>query len=336
MKVGAGSREELLVSTRSALPGPASALVAGVWLWAGPAAACEPVRIAEGDLAALPAPWREALVELAAATGREGRPWSCPGGTVAIVVDGPNGGRLSVTDAAGRTVTREVDGPEDGGPGGEALLARPLAAEPAAPAAGPVVAAPSAPVPGPPRAPAQPDQGLNAPPAQPRLLLDAIVGPRVSGPGAAMWVSGALRGSFPIDRWSAGLWARFDQVVVPMDDAPPDLAMSAFSVGAAVGRELYRGSFELRASLEPSIATVMMEAKHEREPDHPEGSRIAFRMGANLQAAFPLGDVLRAAVALDGDVAPAGFDGLAPIDARLPPVPVYTAGLSLGIGARIP
>ena len=70
MKVGAGSREELLVSTRSALPGPASALVAGVWLWAGPAAACEPVRIAEGDLAALPAPWREALVELAAATGR--------------------------------------------------------------------------------------------------------------------------------------------------------------------------------------------------------------------------------------------------------------------------
>src|SRR5580693_5176738 len=45
----------------------------------GPALAdeCAPVRVG-GDPTSLLAPWRQALDALVAATGREGRPWSCP------------------------------------------------------------------------------------------------------------------------------------------------------------------------------------------------------------------------------------------------------------------
>jgi hypothetical protein len=284
----------------------------------GRSGSCEPVRAAS-DSANVRAPWRAALEALVRATAREGLPWSCPGGSVALAPDASGGAELTIIDANGRTVSRRVAEPDEVVPTGEALLAS-LLVEESAPR-------PSLPPEPPPR-------------ADPRVLLEALIGPRASGPGAMAWGSGQGRVLVPFGPWSLSFWGRYDVHLAGPSGDWTNLGTSAVSAGLGAGRQILVGPLVLRATIDPSLSVVLMEAGYENLP-HPEGAKVALRLGAALSAIFPLASVFRGVVSLDGEFAPAGvMHGLGNIDTRdqppeLPPVPVYTAGLLLGIEAIV-
>jgi hypothetical protein len=285
---------------------------------------CEAVRVI-GDRAALPAPWRDVIDALVQATATPGLPWSCPGGTVQLALES-TGAVLTVTDTRGSSASRRVPSPAELVPTGEALLAAP--ADDRAP---PVVVPP----PEPPRPEAT--RVALAPPAprEPRLLVQVLLGARTSGPGLTGWGTGQIRGVLPLEAWSIGFWARYDLPLAGPPSAPDGFQMNGVSAGFAVGRRLVDGPFEVRVSLDPSMAIVMMESGAEEDPDHPEGAKIAFRLGTLLSGSFRFNSTFRGVIALDGEFAPAGISGLRKIQSTLPAVPVYSAGLMFGVEAMI-
>jgi hypothetical protein len=302
-------------------------LSAGVGLAVAPdvygrAGSCQPVRIV-GKLTSLDRRWRDALDALARATAQEGLPWSCPGGSITLTPEATGGAVITVTDARGQAVSRRVAGPDELVPTGEALLASPLE-ESAPPARDEAPPAPVAP----------------ALPADPRAQIQVLIGPRASGPGAIAWGSALGRVQLPLGPWSLGFWTRYDLHLAGPSGPWMYFRTSAFSAALSVGRRIVSQPFELRATLDPSIAVVIMEAGSEDVP-HPQGAKPALRLGTSLSGLFPINGVLRGVVSLDGEFAPAGLGGgLRNIDTvdqppQLPPVPVYTAGLLLGIEASI-
>jgi hypothetical protein len=153
------------------------------------------------------------------------------------------------------------------------------------------------------------------------------------------WGSAHLTVDLPIGPWSVGFWARYDLHLAGPSGPWDDFRTSSVSAAVAVGREIISHPFELRATLAPSVAVVMMEAGDENMP-HPEGAKAALRLCASLRALFPIAGVFRGVVALDGEFAPAAITGLHNIDTtnqppQLPSVPAYTAGLLLGAEATL-
>jgi hypothetical protein len=233
---------------------------------------------------------------------------------------------LTVTDAKGRAVSRRLTGPDEVVPTGEALLASLIVEESASPP--------------PPPTELPPHALPSTAPADPRAQLHALIGPRVSGPGAMAWGSGQLRVLVPFGAWSLSFWTRYDVHLAGPSGDWTNLGASAVSAGLGAGRQIFSRPFELRATVDPSLAVVLMESGFENLP-HPEGAKVAFRLGTGLSAVFPIAGMFRGVVALDGEFAPAGVNGgIRNIDTRdqppqLPPVPVYTAGLLLGIEASL-
>ena len=309
----------------------AAALASMITLAAAPTVhartgSCAPVRILS-NLSKLNAPWRAALEGLVSTTGREGLPWSCSGGTIELVPEA-SGATLTVVSTKGWAVSRHVSRPDEVAPTGEALLALPLE-EPPAPASPP------------------PGAGLSphaAPvgPVEPRAQLQLLLGPRASGPGAMAWGSGLLRVQLPFGPWSAGVWARYDLRLAGPSGEWVNFSASSVSAGLSAGRKIVSGSFELRVSVDPSVALVIMTGGggDENDDEAPRtGVKPVFRLGTTLSGLFPLAGAFRGVIALDGEFAPAGITGLRNIDTHnppeLPPVPVYTAGFLLGVEASL-
>lgn len=290
--------------------------------------ACAPVSIASE----VAGPWRAALEALARATAQEGLPWSCPGGSVELVPDPAGGAELTIRDGRGRAITRKVAAPDEVVPTGEALLAVPLdEGQPVAPPPPPEVGEP------PPPPPVFPPARIG--PADARAQIQLLIGPRVSGPDAIAWGSALGRLQLPLGPWFLGFWVRYDAHLAGPRGHWEHFETSAVSGALSVGRRVVSGPFELRVTLDPSIAVVMMESGHEDEP-HPEGAKPAFRLGTSVLGLFPISGAFRGVVGLDGEFAPAGIGGFRNIDThnnppQLPPVPVYTAGLLLGVEASI-
>jgi hypothetical protein len=292
---------------------------------------CAPVRPGT-DPSTLPLPWRSAYQALIASTSVEGLPWSCPGGTVELALPSNKGPfLLSVTDAKGRKTTRPLANPGEVGPTGKALLAAPQIATPG-PSDEPVIVSPPAPPPTVVAPPPQKEAPGAAPPTEPRLVIAITGGPRMSGPDATVWMSGGLRGVIPLGPWSLGLWTRFDLPVAMERVISPYFSMSSVSVGLSGGRTFTLGSFAIDALLAPSAAVVSMELAPDENVKHPEGARVAFRLGAELGASARITDWLRARIAVDGEVTPADA---ALIADGFPHPPRYMLGLSLGLEAVI-
>jgi hypothetical protein len=226
---------------------------------------------------------------------------------------------------------RRVPVPDELVPTGEALLAVPPTNEPGAapPHAEPVAPADAAPPSAPPSTP-----GPASTPSEPRVRIEALLGTRVSGPGATGWGTGELRALFPISEWELGFWARYDLVLAGPRGAPQGFSADAVTGGFVLGRRLVRGPFELHVSLDPALTIVRMEAGEENAP-HPEGDRVTFRIGAMATGSFRLANMFRGVISMDAEFAPAGFVGVRRIQATLPPVPTFSAGLLLGVEAAI-
>ena len=290
---------------------------------------CVPVQ-AGSDPSTLPEAWRAAFEALIASTARDGLPWSCPGGSVELALTTATGaGALTVTDAKGRKTTRPVASPADVGPTGKALLAAPRMEAPVAVVEAPATAPSAAPIA--PAAP-RPEAPRATAPAEPRLVLSVTVGPRVSGPDTTAWMSGTLHGAIPIGAWSLGLWTRFDLPVALERPISLYFSMSSVSVGVSGGRSFSVGSFSLDARLAPSVAVVSMENARDENVPHPEGARVALRIGAEAGATARVNDGLRARIAFDGEVTPAKA---ALIADGFPQAPRYMLGVSLGLEAVI-
>jgi hypothetical protein len=314
---------------RGFLPSLAAAVALG--LLAAPAAAtCAAVKEGRG-VASLPEPWRQAIAALVARSGIEGRPWSCTGGEVDLTLhDG--GATLSVTDAEGHSVTREVSVPEEIVPLGEALLSRPLVIEPPAEPS----PAPAAPAQAPAAAPAQPDAPplASAPLADPRVLLSALVAPRYAGRADLIWGGVIAAVTVPIGAWGVGAWGRYDGISARVDEHAARLR--EFVVGASGSRSFMFRNFELRTSLAPSVAIVTKPG----ERGGPDETHVDGRIGAEVRGVIPFTPLLRGVVALDAEIAPGEFGGDDAHHSKdmMPPpnsFPSYTLGLGVGLEVAI-
>jgi hypothetical protein len=305
-------------------------LAAAVMLLQGaPASAgpCAPAQIAS-DAGALPEAWRSALARLVEATAVPGRPWSCNGARLALEVDAAGrAGRLLVTMEDWPRLERDIPAPDELVPIGEAMLARPLSR----PAPPPVAAPPPEPA-APPPEPTAPRSEPAAPrPAGERLTLGALAGPRYSGHVNALWVGGTLRAMLPLDRWTVGVWGRYETAVLALQPTPADYHLLSGSVGLSAGYRLLDGPLQLTASIEPSLAVIAFDGGAD-ESHEVEGARGDPRVGARLQGAWPVGDRWRLLFALDGEIAPLALGSARhrTIDPALPPIPSFTLGASLG------
>ncbi|MDI1479228.1 hypothetical protein [Polyangium sp. y55x31] len=274
---------------------------------AAPPPPCTPARPG-ANVSAQPEAWRRAVEELVEATGAPGQPWSCVGGEVDLVVRA-DAAQVTVVDADGHAVTREVVSPDEVGPLGEALLAKPLPPSPEAPPA-----------------PQKEPQ-----PQAPRVLLGALVGPRYAGPAHRIWGGATLSAAVPFQSWGGGVWLRQDGFSMPFVEGLPQTA--ELCIGATAFRSFTVGSVELRPALRPSLAvvtSVVPETDLEGDKKFDQDTRVYFRLGLEAQVVVPISGAFRALIAVDGEVAPSGR-----VWASVP-FPGYTLGLGVGIEAAIP
>jgi len=301
-----------------------------------PAHACDALQIvSETSETPLPDAWARELDALVAATAREGRPWSCPGGRASLILD-PAGERatLIVEDRAARRRTRNVASPEDVVPMGEALLA--VAEAPSASL--PVEPSPTSTAQADSRAPPMGTHlgsDMAAPSRDPRFLVRGAVASRYVGATNALWGGAVVRGIISFGPWSVGIWTRYDLPAKPFSTVPPNFSMSEVCVGASMGRRLVSGPLEIGVAIDPSVAVVSMSGGQGGE--NAEGGMVDARLGLRVHAALPFGDTWRGIFELDGELAPAALGGSKRrrIDEALPPAPSYTAGLGVGLEAAI-
>ena len=276
---------------------------------------CRPARVGPG-VDAQPDAWRQAVTALIQASASEGQPWSCSGGVI-ILVTHDQGATLTIVTDDGRSISREVALPEDVEPLGEALLARPL------PPPAPPPPAPPVPTGKPPA-----DEPPVAALPEPRVLIDALIAPRYAGSSKIVWGGVSVGAAVPFGPWLAGVWGRYDALSAPLSEHGGH--MSEFCVGATGGRSFKLAPVELRASFVPSVAVVT------RSVGGPEDSEthVMGRLGVDARAVVPITSLLRAVVALDAELAPAGFGHEAhprQDDDHFSAFPSYTLGLGVGV-----
>ena len=287
------------------------------------------------ETAFLPARWQAALDALIAATAYEGQPWSCPDARVSLVPPDDRGlAQLEVEDASG-VRRRPVASPADVVPLGEAMMARtfPLQLPPdlsGAPPGAPPGFAPALPPPG---VPGGPDaaSGAAAKPG-PSLLVDFLVGSRVTGPTHAVLMGAEVRTTAVFDRWSAGLMARYDSAIAYLQPVPPQFSLASVSLGLTGGFRLLAAPVELTLAVEPSLAVLLVSDQRPDMPDPDVDTKVDMRLGGRLAAAIPLTPRIRAVCALGGEGAPeALFSDRHSRQRELPSLPSYMAGLSVGV-----
>jgi len=148
----------------------------------------------------------------------------------------------------------------------------------------------------------------------------------------AVWGTGTLRVAVPFGAWSVGVSARY-AVPYVFDAVAADFSVTDLDFGLSLARRLLASPIELTATVDPSVAVVMMEGGAGEQV--AQGARIDFRLGVGLRAAFHFTRIWRAVLAIDGELAPAQVARVHRIDPMLPPIPAYSAGAALGVGAAI-
>ncbi|MEO7331317.1 MAG: hypothetical protein ABI193_22265 [Minicystis sp.] len=274
-------------------------------------AQAEPCRAARAGVGvdSQPDAWREAVAALIRASAAEGQPWSCSGGIILLVTH-DQGATLTIVGDDGRAISREISLPEDIEPLGEALLAHPLL--------------PPAPLADAPPADVAPVAKL----LEPRVLIDALIAPRYAG-GSNVILGGITAGAaVPIGPWLAGVWGRYDGVSAALTEHGG--SMTELCVGAMGGRSFQLAPIELRASFTPSVAVV---TRFVGGPEESE-TRVMGRLGLDARGVVPITGMLRAVVALDAEIAPAGFGDERHArhdDDRFSAFPSYTLGFGVGV-----
>jgi len=292
------------------------------------AAECAPAQI-KGDPGALPPPWRDALDALVAATAREGQPWSCPNARVRILPASPRHPTLLEVEDAYGVRRRAVARPMDLVPLGEAMLAALPEEEPAS---APPSSAEMPPLAYRPPFETPPEARHGEATSHASVLFDALAGVRYTGPTSALMVGPELRATYGFDHWSAGLVARYDTAVDVFQRVPPQFSMSSVTVGLAAGYRLVERPFELTASIEPTLAVILLGAQRPGEAEPDSDSHVDMRLGARLAASIPLPGRLRVVCALGAEGTPAAlFEDRHSRHAPLPELPGYLAGLSVGL-----
>jgi hypothetical protein len=301
---------------------------------------CAPAQI-KGDPTSLPAAWQRALAELVAATAREGQPWSCPGATITLTPPSDSGfAHLEIEDSAG-VRRRSVASPADVVPLGEALLARIVVVEVGAnPGPPPPPLPPRPPPPGlqeplvapPLSARRMPERPMHEPTSGRRLLADALLGVRYTGPTRGVLMGPELRALVADGAWSGGLVARYDASVAIFQPVPPHFSLSSVTIGLAGGYRMLKAPVEIVAALEPTLAVVFMGAQRPGDVEPDVDAHVDLRLGARLGMTVPIHGRLRMACALSAEGAPAAL--FTDRDSRrheLPELPGYLAGLSVGL-----
>lgn len=316
------------------LPACLSALLASP-ASAEPVASCMSAR-AGAHVAAQPEAWRLAVEALLASTASPGQPWSCVGGEVDLVV-GTSSTTLTVVDAQGNAVSREIASPDDVAPLGEALLSKPVV-EPEMTTPLPKQEAKQ-------EAKQEPDSTSLR---DPRVLVAATAGPRYAGPAHFMWGSFGVLAAVPFRPWGGGIWIRYDGFSTTLDKPLP--AIRDLCIGAAGYWSTTVGRVEIRPVLRPSLVVVTRRIVLNNDgPSLPDGpprpplvrdeTEFDFRVGAEAQVVIGLTKKFRAVLGLDAEVSPgelvSTFEPHRTGDLKSR-IPAYTMGLSVGIEVAVP
>jgi len=292
-----------------------------------------------------PEAWRSAVESLVASTRAPNQPWSCVGGEVDLEVHGATA-TLTVVDDRGHAISREVSAPEDVGPLGEALLAKPIVeTEPAAAPQKPLNSEekkPESKI-----APVEPERRALR---DPRALVSLTLGPRYAGPNHLLWGSFTISAAVPFRPWTAGVWLRYDGFSKALEaPVPPTRDLC---IGATASWSTSRGRIEVRPALRPSLAVVTRRLALNNNPEGPgpqpqeplpqqfrDDTQLDFRLGAQAQVLIGLNERFRAVIGLDAEASPEQvFTRLAAHrgDGSFLRLPAYTVGLDVGLEVAVP
>ncbi len=307
--------------------------LASLALGSVPASACTSAKAAR-TVDVLPRVWQSAVLELVGASALEGLPWGCTGGTIDLTLH-EGGATLTVVDASGQAVSREVTSPDEVVPLGEALLTKPL------PNAAPLVAPP--PVHTEPAATPTPDRKTSAK-ANKRVyaVLGAGLAPRYAGRSNLIWGGVTASVGIPFSSWLAGAWFRYDG---PAASLEREMHLTEVCVGANFARSFAVDPVEIRAGIRPSVAILNQSFGRA----HEDATRVDARIGVEATAVFPVASPVRALIGFDAELSPREVgeddrrrppgqnDPMGPPDPHQydPTFPSYTIGLGVGVEVAI-
>jgi len=248
---------------------------------------------------------------------------------------------VEVTLGDGRTAIRRIESPSSFDAVLEALLTLPpSSAGPGAPPALPPASAPSSPTTAAASAPPPLPPPGDSPPRKVESdstaeIALAAVG-RVAGNGSTS-IGGAAEAFLPTGRWRLGLWARWDAFQTV--SAPPamDYEIDTAGVGIAVARRVELGPAAIDIGFAPRliVETESFEVAELDGEDDETRTTTDVRLATFGRAVFGRGPV-RGFVGLDAELSPARVRRKVRSDPRLPALPAWSAGLSLGVSWTAP
>jgi len=150
---------------------------------------------------------------------------------------------------------------------------------------------------------------------------------RIAG-GEYRSVAPTLAASLVVQRWLFGLCARWDLAQTADVASPAVFEMDTVGAGIAVARRL-----DVRIGyLDVGFSPRLLAESQSFEASGKEISRSAsdVRLASFARLAFGHG-AFRFAVGLDGELSPARVRREIRLDAVLPPLPAWSAGLSAGL-----
>ncbi len=166
----------------------------------------------------------------------------------------------------------------------------------------------------------------------PHVWLGGGLGARAAEPSATGMLDLEAHGDLEVRHWFLTVSLRYGSSIgetLTTSDATYEETV----IGIGVGRTFPIGKTALQILIEPSIASVTID--DDDDANGSAGSRSEVRAGAAVRWSIPLDNLWRFAISADSDLSPRSLAHYVYVDSSLPPLPLWTGGLRLGVTGRL-
>jgi hypothetical protein len=268
-------------------------------------------------------------------------PGACAAMTLTVQPDAEGEARLVATSKDGRRAERLVDKPSSLGAMALGLVASlpPDEQTSASADSRPIQNAPASSAreiskpPPPPQSKSQPPPAATAASSDsPQVWLGGGLGARAAEPSATGMLDLEAHGDLEVRRWFLSVSLRYGSSIGETL-AANDATYEETVIGIGVGRTFRIGKTVLQLLLEPSIAAVTIDDDDDTNGSY--GSRSEVRVGAGVRWSIPLDNLWRFTITADSDLSPRSLTHYVYVDPSLPPLPLWTGALRLGVAGKL-
>ena len=231
-----------------------------------------------------------------------------------------DGLRVDVETGDGRVASRQVASEAELLRASEALLTLPPQPAPSTPASSAAASPLELP-------PSDPAPTMSAEQAQVELAAGASL--RIGG--RPLFAGGGLSGfaDIVLDRWLLGVSARWDVADVVTEPTLMDYRMISAGIGVNLGRRWQLDHTSLDVLVGPNVVIENQDADYQERDIY--GSAADLRLDLGVRISGPRRSRWRVFFGADAEASPARLKKQRFVDPALPPLPSWSAGLSLGV-----